>query len=510
MRFYMAEDKYRIDPNITSKIMDSKSVNYGHAISKMFDTLGEIEVKDEERVQKAADRALTQESLKLGIDNAKKDQIIKGISVQSLYDKQNDEKAVGGYIASDYTDWGTYAKDNGIKLRSPEMMQAVEKLSDARYNKLMDENLALHEGYLKESGKFLDAKGNIDMSAVREQLKLDPTNNLGLSQAFERKYGMKIEKPAETLGAKDQAAILASQSTVAKNMAQAKKYEYEMKNGGSKSGGDNDLMAKGLQKDILNIKDGEKRAKAYEIFNDDTIPMQQKLQSIAELSEGSSFSIDKKKATQKLAESAGGLSTMADSYDYIIDNYDDGYVGVFDKNVKAGLGKYIQVPGITTPDKGQIQFQTAADTLMATGKDAFNMGASFTSGEKEVLNNIQADTSLQEDAFKERTVASLKYLTYTLENKLKAVKDTNYDTGELGKTVEKLKKARDKAIEKFGDYSIDGYIKQASSTDGVQKAPMYDPSKKQQPQAPQQQSNLQQPTNSRVNSVEDFDKLLGL
>lgn len=227
-----SESKYQINPAITSEIMKTKNINYGHAISKMFDSLGDIEVKDEDREQKAADRALTQESLKLNIDNAKKDQILKGISVQGIQDKLEDEKVVGSYIASDYTDYNTYAKDKGVKLRSPEMMQAVEKLSDANYSKLMDENLALHEGYLKETGKHLDEKGNVNMSAVREQLKLDPLNNIGLAQAFERKYGMKLEKPAETLGAKDQASILKSQSDIKKNEALTEKYKYEMKNGG--------------------------------------------------------------------------------------------------------------------------------------------------------------------------------------------------------------------------------------------------------------------------------------
>lgn len=237
----MAEDKYRIDPNITSKIMDSKSVNYGHAIGKMFEDLGAIEQKKEENIQKQEDRELAQKSTLLAIDNAQKEQIIKGISVNEIKTKLEDQKAVSAFMQSEDTDWGTYAREHNIKLKTPEMIQTVEKLSDERYNKLMDDSLSAHELYLKENGKFLDKNGNVDLQSVRKQLSSDPTNNLGLAQAFERKYGTKLEKPAEVLSAKDTAAILASQSTITKNNALAKKYKNESKNGGKSGGSTNEI-----------------------------------------------------------------------------------------------------------------------------------------------------------------------------------------------------------------------------------------------------------------------------
>ena len=101
MTNYPDESKYRIDPNITAKIMDSKGVNYGHAISKMFDGLGDIEVKKEANAQKQEDRALTQESLKLGIENAKSDREIKNISVQQITDGVQDKNLFANIISSE-------------------------------------------------------------------------------------------------------------------------------------------------------------------------------------------------------------------------------------------------------------------------------------------------------------------------------------------------------------------------------------------------------------------------
>lgn len=148
------ESKYRIDPNITTKIMDSKGVNYGHAISKMFDTLGDIELKDDERAQKAQDRALTQESLKLGIENAKKDQEIKGISVQKIKDEIEDEKqfmnfAKSGQSVEDYT-------KSGNTFRTSQYFTLAKDFGD-KEKQLLDAD-AVAYNYAEASKRFYDSE----------------------------------------------------------------------------------------------------------------------------------------------------------------------------------------------------------------------------------------------------------------------------------------------------------------------------------------------------------------
>lgn len=508
-----SESKYQINPAITSEIMKTKNINYGHAISKMFDTLGDIEVKDEERVQKAADRALTQESLKLGIDNAKKDQILKGISVQSIQDKLDDEKIVGDFIASDYTDYNTYAKDKGVKLRSPEMMQAVEKLSDANYSKLMDENWALHEGYLKENGKFLDAKGNIDMSAVREQLKLDPTNNIGLAQAAERKYGVKIDKPAETLGAKDQAAILASQSTVAKNMAQAKKYEYEMKNGGSKSG---DGVGAGTNE----IKNYTQYANA------------QKTRGVEPLAFDEWYDKEKNSKTMGM-----GLRDI----EYADTKLTEALVSKDKTKMQSAANLYARAnPDVKNVDKvfraispTAYQFQEAQKLIQTKGAGAGdemkNLFAQYTGmawdettqeGRTAFLSVLQPlakanitgsvsdrDMKMMQDGFA-TMYKSDKAVATAMKNKL----------GQIVATLKPYAEAHPQYAEARGyDVTLQLLSGLYGSDAGEQTKKVtedafipVDDILGGKPKPPQQQPKPQQPTNSRVNSVEDFDKLLGL
>ena len=533
------ESKYRIDPNITTKIMDSKGVNYGHAISKMFDTLGDIEVKKKESAQKAEDRALTQESLKLGIDNAKKDQIIKGISVQSIQDKLEDEKVVGGYIASDYTDWNTYAKDKGVKLRSPEMMQSVAKLSDERYNKLMDENWALHEGYLKEQGKFLDAKGNIDMSAVREQLKLDPTNNIGLAQAAERKYGVKIDKPAESLSAKDQAAILASQSTVTKNNALAKKYDWEMKSGGSKGdggvgAGTNEIKnytqyanaQKGRGVAPLPFDewyDKEKNSKTMGMglrdieyadgkLNDALITKDKvKMQSAANLYARANPDV---KNVDKVFRAIAPTAYQLEEAQKLIQTKGAG-VGDEMKNL---FSQYTGLGWDETTQEGRTAFLSILQPLAKA-----NITGSVSDRDMKMLQDGFATMYKSDKAVATAMRNKLEQIVATLKPYAQAhpqyAEARGYDV--TLNLLEGLSKTTAGNNTRTSNQKSDGFIavddilstKPQAQQNGENVPVSLFGFHKNEPQAQQkqqtQQPKPQQPTNSRVNSVEDFDKLLG-
>lgn len=213
----MAEDKYRVDPTITSKIMDTASVNYWDPISKMFENLGSIELQRENLEQKKQDRELANEAMRLNIDNAKSDKTIKEISVREIQDKVADNKIISEYMASNYSDYNTWAKDKGAKLKTPEALKLVEAESDARTQKMWDESLSDHLTYLKEKNLFSDKDGNINMPEVRKQLAKDP-QNFYLAQAFERRFKTPMDKPQEDLTQKD---LLTEES---KNALMEKKY----------------------------------------------------------------------------------------------------------------------------------------------------------------------------------------------------------------------------------------------------------------------------------------------
>ena len=136
----MAEDKYRIDPNITTKIMDSKSVNYGHAISKLFDDLGDIEVKKGENAQKQEDRAL--------------DKQVKEISVQKIKDEVEDQKQFMNFAKSGQT-VDEYTKSGG-SFRTPQYFTLAKDFSD-KEKQLLDEEAAQFN-FAEANKRFYDAK----------------------------------------------------------------------------------------------------------------------------------------------------------------------------------------------------------------------------------------------------------------------------------------------------------------------------------------------------------------
>jgi len=158
----MSEDKYRIDPNITNKIMDSKAINYGHAIGKMFDDLGGIVTKEAENAQKQGDRELTQKSLKLGIDNAEKDQIIKGISLQNLKDEAADATSYLAVATSDKPDEAI----KNVKFLTPKFQALGKSFVDTNKSFLTAEETKKHfdtatSMFSNEDGTF-DRKGAIN------------------------------------------------------------------------------------------------------------------------------------------------------------------------------------------------------------------------------------------------------------------------------------------------------------------------------------------------------------
>jgi hypothetical protein len=171
-------DRFKLDPNIVKMAGDGKALNYGHAISKMFKDLGDIEEKEAEQETKELENKT------------------KKLQYQSVADTVADKKVVSEYIASDSADLSTWLEDNKKTLKTPEWQLKAKELSDSRMDTVWDESLNAHESYLKENNLFLTDDGHVNMDEVRMQLAKDP-QNLHLAQAFERKYGVKLDTPSE-------------------------------------------------------------------------------------------------------------------------------------------------------------------------------------------------------------------------------------------------------------------------------------------------------------------------
>lgn len=169
-------DRFKLDPTIVEMVGESKKENYATALSKMFSDLGDI-----------ANESNKQEQEKLDLDTKK-------LNYQSVSDQLADEKTVSEYIASDAADLKSWLEDNNKTLKTPQWQLKAGELSDKRMDTVWDESLNAHENYLKENNLFLTDDGHLNMDELRMQLAKDP-QNLDLAQAFERKYGTKLNTP---------------------------------------------------------------------------------------------------------------------------------------------------------------------------------------------------------------------------------------------------------------------------------------------------------------------------
>ena len=181
-------NRFKLDPNIVNMVSQSKATNPGQAISKMFADLGTIEN------QKA-----NQELAQVQADTKK-------LQYQSVADTMSDQKLASEYMQSDSADLNTWLEDNNKSFKTPEWQLKAQTISDGKMDKVYDDSLAAHENYLKEQGLYTNTDGTVNITEIRKQLAKDP-QNIYLAQAFERKYGTKLNKPREELSKKDQLDI---------------------------------------------------------------------------------------------------------------------------------------------------------------------------------------------------------------------------------------------------------------------------------------------------------------
>ncbi|QDF28963.1 hypothetical protein [Halarcobacter anaerophilus] len=201
-------NRFKLDPNIVNMVSQSKATNAGQAISKMFTDLGTIEN------QKA-----NQELAQVQADTKK-------LQYQSVADTMSDQKLASEYMQSDSADLNTWLEDNNKSFKTPEWQLKAQTISDGKMDKVYDDSLAAHENYLKEQGLYTNTDGTVNIAEIRKQLAKDP-QNIYLAQAFERKYGTKLNKPREELSLQDKLDLQKTQSEIDKNKAQADKYNRD-------------------------------------------------------------------------------------------------------------------------------------------------------------------------------------------------------------------------------------------------------------------------------------------
>ncbi|WP_456403215.1 hypothetical protein [Hydrogenimonas sp.] len=196
----------------------------------------------------------------------------------------------------------------------------------------------------------------------------------------------------------------------------------------------------------LNQLPVDARGKGAAIVNDPTMSLEEKLSKLGELGVKAELSVDKRKATQKLAEQVGELEGMSPLLTRIVDNYQPNFVGPVDQFTHAVAEK----TGIK-PDKKMSVFNQDVAALKLLMKRLDNMGANFTVSEQTMLDAKMPNPKNADELFPARYLNWLATLRDTVRGKVQAVKGTKYDTGKLEAFIDELDNVIEYGKQKWAD-----------------------------------------------------------
>lgn len=154
--------------------------------------------------------------------------------------------------------------------------------------------------------------------------------------------------------------------------------------------------------------------------------------------------VDQAKAKQKYAASSGEFQSALDNLDYIVDEFDDDFVGMGD-TFFHDMGRAFD---ISSPKMSQYKKRFA--TLLPNFKELENMGASFTASEQKMLKDIMPEIKRGDSLYRADLVNFIEILRNKISGKLNALEDGDYRTGTLREIIGRYDNTIKRAKNKFG------------------------------------------------------------
>ena len=190
-------DRFKIDPTVVKLNSDSTAMNYGHAISKLFTDLGDIE-------NKKADTELTNTKNKY-----------EEIKLQTIKDEVEDDRNFSNYILADNKD--DFLKENPFKTSKYSLLgkDYQNKLTDKEkeeHYKYAVTNFSNEKGEFDRTGAFSHLANKVKDGTINESMLYDITD------AIDQKTQSGIYTPKTSV--KDKLDMIKTQAEIGKLRAE--------------------------------------------------------------------------------------------------------------------------------------------------------------------------------------------------------------------------------------------------------------------------------------------------
>jgi len=204
-----------------------------------------------------------------------------------------------------------------------------------------------------------------------------------------------------------------------------------------------------LLKKALKIQDPKKQQEA--ISSIDSVSSMEELGALGAMVQESgteaSFSVDKKKASQKYAVSVGQFLSTSKRLDALIDDYNPEFTGMLDTAQENAL------QGTDLADPNYTAYQKNMGNVFLDFKELNNMGASFTESEQKMMRNAMPNLNSSDAEYQRDLVEFTKLIRDKVKSKIISLDSANYATGELSKVTDYYDNLVKRAETKFNKNS---------------------------------------------------------
>lgn len=464
----MARDssRFKLDPTIVALNSESAGKNYGHVISQAFKDLGDIE------------------NNKINLDLADTKKQYEEIKLKTVRDELDDDKTFSNYILAE--DKNDFLKNNNFKTSKYSLVGEEYKNTLSQQEK---------DGHIKSAlSTFTDEQGNFKredaFSHLQNKFKdgtISEKQLYDITDAIDQKIGRGIYTPK--LSMKDQMDILKTQSEIDKNIAAKNKYNVEAINvGNNNSNNTKDPLSKDINTFNSLIQHGviDPNTEFKDWYGQGVNgKVSIKLENVT-------------KAKDKLTEQFNGSEQILN----VMHKYDPSKFGVGDGIIQ----KTRELTGIHSAESADLE----SDIVALKGATAKAVGGSNPSNAEQKMGEQIAGGTFNTEAG-----AAAKYKA-TLERAILSQQETINQIARAGHNTEKEQTQLNSYIDisnKLKDWN--GKTTVAEHLAKKEKNPKINTNsngtkiisdKTQKPQ----QKNTNNDNVININSVEDFDKLLGL
>lgn len=438
-------DRFKIDPTVIKLNSDSTAMNYGHAISKLFTDLGDIE-------NKKADTELTNTKNKY-----------EEIKLQTIKDEVEDDRTFATGMLSDNPQ--DFFKNNKMKTSKYQLMGEDYK------NSLSAKEQDLH--YKSALANFTDDTGSFNLKGAKENLLqkyndgvINEKQLYDLNDTLAKSTGTGIYTPKTSV--KEQLDIMKTQAEIQKINSDTSKNYHSIKNEQSDYFDKNDPLRKEKQTYASLVQSGAIEDKGFGIWLNETggkVNANIKLENVTQ-------------AKNKLTEQFNGSEQILN----LMNKYDPSKFGILDSFAQKGR----EITGLHNQNSSELE----SDMVALKGAMAKAVGGGNPSNhEQKMGEQVVGGTWNTEAGAAAKYKATLERAIIAQQQTLNQISRAGYDTVEQQNQLDNYKNILGGLKDWEGKTTIAEHLNKKENTQTSQKGTKILRSQNQTQQPIQQNTN---------------------